>query len=246
MKVFFNDHGHNHLRAVLDNARCLAMASYQSIPFTEQALLCAAIWLHDIGLFAHPPGEDELTVRRLHADRSAEYVRLLQSSNPDVISRQLADMLSEVCRAHRRDFDLTRFSVGPRLPEVPGQSMRGDLIAALLRIADAADVGQGRTPAALYAAWKETIPNESRAHWEAHSLVHASSVNARTAEIVLHLLPEADTADPDLADLTVATVEDLDSTRRILDQYGLRPWTVRFEQSGKYISPAAVYGRWGH
>jgi hypothetical protein len=63
-----------------------------------------------------------------------------------------------------------------------------------------------------------------------------------TTEVILHLVHDTDPGDPDLAALVVATVEDVDSTRKTLEHYSLRPWNVRFEQRGKYISPAAVYG----
>lgn len=243
-KIYINDHGENHLKAVLGHAECLVSDAYGSIARTDQVVLCSAIWLHDIGLFAHPEGEDEPTVRRHHANRSADFVHDLNRSNPDVISRQLADILAEICLAHRRDYDLTQFAAGPRMPEVSGRSVQGDLIAALLRIADAADVGHGRTPAALYAAWFDRIPEGSREHWHAHSLIHGSTVDPKATEIVFHLVPDANVEDPDLADLVVATVEDIDSTRRTLERYGYRPWNVRFERRGQYMSPAAVYGRW--
>lgn len=242
-EIYLNDHGANHLRSVLDHARCLVSSAYvPSFLATEQAVLCAAVWLHDIGLFKHAPGEDEAIVRREHAERSATFVRRLHETNPGAVSRELADMLAEICLAHRRFYDLSQFAAGPRIPEVSGASVRGDLIAALLRIADAADVGHGRTPAALYAAWHDNIPAGSRAHWQAHSLVHASTVDPKTTEVIFHLVHDTDPGDPDLAALVVATVEDVDSTRKTLEHYSLRPWNIRFEQRGKYISPAAVYG----
>jgi hypothetical protein len=244
VEVYLNDHGENHLRSVLGHAKCLVSGVYAPSFFaTEQAVLCAAIWLHDIGLFEHPPGEEEAEVRRLHAERSGAFVHSLHKTNPGVVSRELADILAEVCLAHRRDYDLTRFAAGPRIPEVSGVSLRGDLIAALLRIADAADVGHGRTPAALYAAWGDKIPAGSRGHWHGHSLVHASTVDPKTTEVIFHLTQDADIEDRDLVGLVVATVEDVDSTRRTLEHHGLRPWNVRLEQRGRYISPAGIYGR---
>jgi hypothetical protein len=242
--IYINDHGINHLRSVLGHAKCVTSDSYGSFLRTDQAVLCAAVWLHDVGLFTRPLHEDEATSRRLHAERSASFIHELNKSNPDAVSRQLADMLAAICLAHRRDYDLTHFSASPRMPELGDRSVRGDLIAALLRIADAADVGHGRTPAALYAAWFDRIPQGSREHWHAHSLVHASSVDPVTSEVVFHLVPDASLEDPDLAALVVATVEDLDSTRRTLQGHGLRPWNVRFELRGQYLSPAAIYGRW--
>jgi hypothetical protein len=151
-------------------------------------------------------------------------------------------MLAEICLAHRRDYDLSQFAAGPRMPEISERSVPGDLISALLRIADAADVGQGRTPAAVYAAWRHRIPEASRAHWRAHALVQTSTVDPKTTEIIFNLMPDTDLEDPDLAALVVATLEDVDSTRRTLERYSLRPWNLRFEQRGRYISPAAVYG----
>jgi hypothetical protein len=246
-EIYLNDHGDRHIQAVLANAQVISRGPYiPTFQMAEQVVLCCAIWLHDIGLFATDPGDDELICRKRHADRSAEFVLNLHRRDPDVISETLAELLAELCRAHRRNFPLDQIKASPRAPELPlGFSVHPALLGALLRICDAADAGQRRTPAALYQLWQEQIPEESRAHWVGHGLIHSSSIDARSGEVTFHLIPGADPLDPLLRELYVATSEDLDSTRSVLKQYQLAPWDVRYELRGQVINPGVLYAKSG-
>ncbi len=242
--AYFNDHGDRHIQAVLHHAKCATSNDFiKSVLVAEQSVLCAAIWLHDVGLFMHPAGEADEIVRAKHAERSAEFVFRLQTENRGTISPQLAELLAELCLAHRRNYELDDFAVGPKVPEAEMWGLRGGLIGAFLRVSDAADAGQWRTPVSVLDRWEETIPPASRQHWQAHALVHASSLDPRNAEIVFHLTAEADPADKLLAELVVATTEDIDSTRSTFIYHGGRPWAVRFEQGNRYISPGLVYAK---
>jgi hypothetical protein len=196
-----------------------------------------------VGLFVHPPGEADDLVRAKHAERSADFVRRLQAENRGALSRQLADFLAELCLAHRRTYELDDFRAGPKVPEAEMFELRGDLVGAFLRICDAADAGQWRTPLSVLERWGEKIPQASRAYWQSHALVHASSLNPTNTEIVFHLIADADPADRLLAELFLATTEDIDSTRSTFVHHGGRPWSVRFEQGNRYISPAVIYAR---
>lgn len=243
--VYLNDHGDQHIQGVLANAQQIVSNEYiKSFLAPEQAILCCSVWLHDIGLFDHPRQDDEGTVRRLHADRSADFVRRLQERNRDTISRPLAELLAELCRAHRRNFPLDKIQASPSVPELPhGLVVRPAVLGALLRICDAADAGEGRTPPALFHLWGDQIPEQSRQHWQAHSLIHRSRLDPRNAEVIFHLASDCDLNDRALRELFIATAEDLDSTRDVLINAGLRPWSLRFEIRGTTINPGVLYAR---
>lgn len=244
-KLYLNDHGDRHIQAVLAHAQVISRGLHvTTFPEVDRSVLCCAIWLHDVGLFVADRHEDETISRRQHADRSAEFIRALQRRNPGVISEPLAELLAELCRAHRRDFPLDKIGAGSVVPELPiGMSLNPTLLAALLRICDAADAGQHRTPAALFQLWGDSVPSQSRDYWQAHVLVHSSSVNPRSSEVMFHLAPNANPLDPRLRELYIATSEDLDSTRKVLGQYSLTPWDVRYELAGLVINPGVLYAK---
>ncbi len=243
--LYLNDHGDRHIQAVLAHAQVIARGPYvKTFLAVDQSVLCSAIWLHDVGLFVANRDENETVSRRRHAERSAEFILGLQRRNPDVISEPMAQLLAELCRAHRRTFPLDRIEAGPVVPELPlGMSLNPALLAALLRICDAADAGQNRTPAALFQLWGEEVPVESRDYWQAHVLIHSSSVNPRSVEVTFHLAPNANPLDSRLRELYIATSEDLDSTRSVLNQHLLTPWDVRYQLGGSVINPGVLYAK---
>jgi hypothetical protein len=60
---------------------------------------------------------------------------------------------------------------------------------------------------------------------------------------MFHLAPNANPLDPRLRELYIATSEDLDSTRKVLGQYSLTPWDVRYELAGLVINPGVLYAK---
>jgi len=242
-KAYFNDHGSTHIGAVLSNARRISSRAYiATFPIEEQAILCGAIWLHDVGLFVHPVGINEVDLRANHAQYAADFIDDLQRRNSNAISPQLAQLLGQVCLAHRRDFDLSGMTASPRIPECEVW-IRGDLIAGFLRVCDAADVGQGRTPVALLERWGDALPESSRSHWRGHGLIHSSTLSEQTGEVLFHVIDDADLRDANLRELYVAATDDLDSTRQVLVRHGLRPWSVRYEWRGDYYTPGSMYAQ---
>jgi HD domain-containing protein len=244
--IYLNDHGQPHIEAVLRHARQLISPDF--VPTTtpeERALLYIAVWLHDLGLYVHPKGEDDTTWRTQHARRSAEHVlSLARTHGSGPVTPELARVLAAIVGAHSRSADITTVASFTYLPDCAEPSVRTRLLASLLRIADASDAGRGRTPIAVYRRWQENIPEASQRYWQAQTLVHGSEIDLKSRQVVLHLVDDVDVLHRGLRQLYLDLEDDLGLIPGdLLTSNGCPRLTAVFEKGGKYVSPGAEYAK---
>lgn len=241
--LYLTDHGVPHIDRVLHFACELADERIStSLTPGERALIWAAVATHDLGLFRYPPGLDALAARADHAELSARWV-ISKISDDGVITRQFGDALAQVVRAHRRSVPLDTVYENTYISEPPAGQLRLRLIAAILRIADAMDMGIGRTPIAIYRYHEQAIPEKSLVHWTANTHVRGCSIDAVTRELVVHVDDEIDLATDDhVRFLYDALQSEVDLVPRgLLRQSNFAQLHVVFEQSGRRVEPGVVY-----
>lgn len=223
----------------------------------------------DIGSVSFPllPGEPEgarKTVAGLEADglqTSLAWREYLRATSGDRSGARLrahlarhgavfAEAVARIAEGHTRDTseirDHTRY---PTNMSVFGETVNLSALATYVRIIDLLDIGDDRTP---YALWKFVAPRDcvSRMHWDRHRAL--SPVSVRRGDAVRTLVVTGSTSDPDtfaaLADLqawiesqfneSMATLRstagayDLDFDSRInwtVQAVGFQPIKLRFE-----------------
>lgn len=160
----YTDHGPLHANRVM--YRCLDLI-LQAVPGKELCphmvfLLCASAWVHDIG---------NIIDREKHRQHSARLVeRLWKEHYFIMLSERETTAISQVIEMHDTNDPLdhlkTDYVLEPGTPEVNLQ-----LLAALLRLADACDIDNRRAPAIIFQLVKEKLPEDSKIHWIAHQNV---------------------------------------------------------------------------
>lgn len=161
-----------------------------------------------------------------------------------------AEAVARIAEGHTRDTaEIRDHSRYPTNMGVFGETVNLSALATYVRIIDLLDIGEDRTP---YALWKFVAPRDSvsRMHWDRHRAL--SPVSVRRGDAVRTLVVTGSTSDPDtfaaLADLqawiesqfdqSMATLRstagayDLDIDSRIdwtVQAIGFQPIKLRFE-----------------
>jgi hypothetical protein len=243
-ELYLNDHGILHIEAVLgfsaQLARILPTGFIASFSDEERSTLYAATLAHDLGLYRPPQGISALETRRRHAELSAEWVR--EHIGQGGLGEEFGRVLAMVVGAHSRSVALDNVELYTPIPESP-QLVRSRLIAAMLRIADSLDIGQGRTPLAVYRHFEEQIPAGSAEHWAAHTLVVRCELDLAHREVVLHLAHDADPTDQLIWEIYRALQTEFDLIgEQFWDSNGCLRLHITFAQGGRRIAPGRVYG----
>lgn len=242
--LYLNDHGVPHIDAVLGFAGLLATTGpggfITSFTEVEKATLYAGVLSHDLGLYRPTRGITVAEARMRHAALSGDWCRAQIGRGG--LSEDFVRVLAMVVEAHARSVPIEKVELYTRIPEST-QMVRPRLIAAMLRIADSLDIGQGRTPVAVYRHFEEQIPEGSAAYWAAHTLVTGCELDLLHREVVLHLRHGADPADPLIRMLYLALQAEFDLIpENYWDSQGCIRLHVTFAQGGTRISPGKVYG----
>jgi len=201
---FFTAHGIGHCRAVeaiLDEILSSgAVPSKDFIPNPEEAMfLLAGAWLHDIGMmYGIYPGEQAsdlannpeyyATLRSEHEVRTARH--LLHEWR---IECQWSDeekaILANICHFHRKRHSIKDFAPKVIEGKITGAPIRGTVIAALLRIADACHVDRSRVPGNLRALYDSLgMPPEQVCFWGQPELVSKIRFHHGDGKIVIESL----------------------------------------------------------
>ncbi len=159
---------------------------------TEALLLLAGTWLHDIGmlrgLFEDDGQCSDDQIRDQHEKRAAKYISEYWPPaiylGPDLQWFKLG--ISNIVLYHRK-----RHNIGecPSEIHVDGQRVRLQLLAALLRLADAAELNGERTPdflRRLYFAMGMSAHHLE--HWAKYQLVNTVAFEPQNREILIHAL----------------------------------------------------------
>ena len=160
----YTDHGPLHANRVMYKCLDLILQAVSPAVLSPHMvfLLCASAWVHDIG---------NIIDRENHRHHSARLVeRLWKEHYFIMLSERETTAISQVIEMHDTNDPLdqleTDYVLEPGTPEVNLQ-----LLAALLRLADACDIDNRRAPAMIFQLVKEKLPESSKLHWIAHQNV---------------------------------------------------------------------------
>jgi hypothetical protein len=243
-KLYLNDHGTPHIQKVLGFAEQLVSPGFMTLTITdvEKATLYAAALAHDLGLYQRAADIAPDVVRREHARLGAEWLRARASDGR--LPAQFARVLELIVGAHSRSVQISSIENYTYIADPSQMNLRTRLLAAMLRIADALDIGQGRTPIAVYRAFEDQIPPASVGYWQAHALVTGSELDLRHREVVLHLEHDADASDPHLRTLYRALQSEFELIPpELWDVNGCVRLHIVFGQGGRRIEPGEIYAK---
>ena len=211
--------------AILDR-----LTSRLDIQIFEAFPLLCSVWLHDIGMFVgREPGEPYEVTRNLHHLRTVEYVKQeAEAGRLPLDQWQLPNVL-DVCRAHRSKVN---FDEEPIIPEArPFEDgtgiIRVQLLASLLRFADACDVHHSRAPWVVFEIHEEFIHRVSREHWKKHFQVSQVRFNWDRACVEVPIVLPVDDMETFNEQRRIAScikeelTAELQTVQPIFDKYGV-------------------------
>ena len=162
---FYTDHGVEHSERILNILDRMTESIKLEI-FEIFPLLCA-VWLHDIGMFVgHVEGESYEKTRNMHHLRSIEYIKTETEAERLPLDKwQLSNVL-DICRAHRSKVKFEEEPIIPKKRPYNEGFIRLQLLASLLRFADACDIDNSRAPEAIFEIYQKFISMTSKQHWQ--------------------------------------------------------------------------------
>ena len=165
---FFTSHGKKHALGVIQQMDYLLSEDVLlEMSSTEALVLLCGAWLHDIGLLVNRDGAGKLLtypeIRARHPELGRDKIMetYTEAGIPD---HNLAALIAEVCYCHSRRVDIEAHFPQPRL-SFGRDVVRARFLAALLRLADALDIGENRAPARMIRKMAE-FPPDARLHWD--------------------------------------------------------------------------------
>jgi hypothetical protein len=208
---YYTDHGPNHSRNVITllNQLTVTIKDLKNFDLSdmEKFLVLCAAWSHDLGMQFGKMGENWEIIREKHHERSAEFLSILSKKHSgknteflNIISnldnaKQIYDVitpfnldelhvLKNICEGHCSSLVLN--DQKQEKPMVSGEDVRQHFLIALIRIADACDVSKNRAPEIIYDLYKDSMPDDSRSHWEKHQCINGVMANHDKLAIVLN------------------------------------------------------------
>lgn len=175
----FTSHGPDHSKAIIANFEKLLPSAIRNkfTPLEILILLCSA-WLHDIGMadfegkLAKCKNEDERrslskVIRETHSLSSEKYVTYPHNYKRLLLGAALAEIIGVICKAHVNEYNIMQVKTkwGPIAGYEEYGEVRVRLLAALLRLADACDLGYKRVKEVLKTVYNiqekyvESIPH---------------------------------------------------------------------------------------
>jgi len=187
----YSPHGPDHMARVEDIIhRLIPGSAVEQLKMLERFYLLASVWVHDVGMLRGLHGDIERDlleysdekIRREHHQRSEKFI-VNHFSRLDIDSRD-AHALGLLSLYHRRSANLDDC---PREFPVNSRIVRLRLLAAYLRLADALDTDQSRSPSSDYAICiAYNIPISSKLHWIKSRLVSGIFIEPRRQRIVVY------------------------------------------------------------
>ena len=186
---WFTPHGVAHCNAVEDIIhQLIPVERHRKLSESEKFFLLASAWLHDIGMlrgtFIDDKGHSDDEIRDNHHSRSEKYI--INNYRQVGVDESEATAFGYLARFHRRRCLLTTC---PEALSVPGHgTLRLRLLAAYVRLADALDIDQTRTPAGQYAiSLTYDIPRKSKLHWLRSKFILGLDIDVKNKQIAVHL-----------------------------------------------------------
>ena len=157
---YLTDHGPDHIRKLISRISDLLTAGEGSITAYEAYLLLCAAQFHDVG---------NIFGRSQHEEKSWEIMENNRSSlPPDSIERRL---IHEIAKAHGGDLK-DKLSDMPRTDDVASQTVRPQLLAAILKFAD--ELAEDSDRAARFSAEHNLLEGSQIFHEYALALQNVS------------------------------------------------------------------------
>ena len=185
--VGFTPHGPEHSKAVEDLMHRLIpdRESFTKLTERERFCLLASAWVHDIGMIRGIHRDDdklsEEEIRTTHHKRSERFIT--NSHLKILVDPGDAPALSLLAYYHGENLEgCRRF-----FPVHNNDVVRLSLIAAYLRLADALDITQSRSPMLNYAiCLAYNIPMSSKLHWIKSRLITGIDISPVDHRIMVH------------------------------------------------------------
>lgn len=168
------DHGPDHIERVIERATELVSSGGVELSAREVFMLLVAIQLHDVG---NAYGRDK------HEEMVWEVLRQVRGDDLDDIETR---WICQIVEAHGGTTpNGSKDRIGPIYPEQKynGQTIRLQLLAALLRFAD--ELSEDSTRAARFLMQGGRLPKKSEAYHEYAKSLRSVTVNAPAKEIAL-------------------------------------------------------------
>ncbi len=183
----FTPHGVAHCQAVEDVIhRLLPPPHFTKLSPSERFFLLGAAWLHDVGMLRGIFEDEGVSFRSIRDQHHVRAERFIVDYNTRVgVEQAEAHAFAILVRFHRRRCRLIDCPV--HLPVKCHGGIRLRLLAAYLRLADALDVDQTRTPPDQYAiSLAYDIPTATKLHWLRSKFVLGIDPDSQRREIVVH------------------------------------------------------------
>jgi hypothetical protein len=182
--LYFTDHGEDHVDRILHilDELLLPEVSPQLSDF-EKDILNFAVYLHDVGM-ANPKTannsnpevpstpDEQRRIRDIHESLSEAFVREYwrELGIPD---NPTANAIARLCKCHRKS-NYVRKIFPHESEKIGGEGIRVQLLAALLKLADALDTDFRRAPEKT-PRYFLNLPDEDKWHWEACQYIQGVS-----------------------------------------------------------------------
>lgn len=186
--VNFTPHGPEHSKSVEDIIHRLIpdQESFNKLTERERFYLLASAWVHDIGMIygIEVGDKKDLTpehIRTIHHKRSEKFIT--NNYLKICVDPEDAPALSLLAYFHGENLESCKsiFPVGNN------DVVRLSLIAAYLRLADALDISQSRSPSLNYAiCLAYNIPMSSKLHWIKSRLISGLEISPKDHRITVY------------------------------------------------------------
>jgi hypothetical protein len=193
--AYFTDHGAGHVDRVWEVLQRVFRARPSLLTPLEKEILGNAVRFHDIGMAgprvpsnpckgAPETAAERDDIREMHEVLSEEFVKM-HWSELGIPDPPTAYLIGRLCRSHRKKHYVR--NVFPDEAETIGsEDVQVQLLAALLKLADALDTDFRRAPE-MKERYFLDLPGEHKRHWEACQFIQG--VNCQKQAIVLQTIP---------------------------------------------------------
>lgn len=183
---YYTPHDVSHCEAVENNIyKVIAHEYYALLSEHERFYLIASAWLHDIGMY-YESFNDCIKGESLRAKHHI-YSGIIISEHYTLLGVEFweVDILSTLARFHRKKEDI---NTCPEIMSANSITLRIQLLASYLRLADALHLDQTRTPPSAHAvALTYDMPYYSKIHWVRSRLVTGIDIDPKKSILNVHL-----------------------------------------------------------
>jgi len=218
----YTDHGERHCENVerkLDEI--IPESIKKDLNQYEVFILLCSVWLHDIGMMVCEEGESIEDVRLKHHQRAP---KVIYERFSELFNESERAVIGEIARAHR-DIDVSTLDETRTLERgnLGSQKIRIQLLAALLRLADACDII--RTSSSLSKI--TTLPEEAKFYHSLYTRISGIAFEHGRSIIEVDMLAENESEKEVLRKFVVDKIRsELQSIQEVLMNNGIHYFKV--------------------